>query len=132
VSFVLKFCEPMLLEKFSRPSKFVMTIHLRVHYLVVISSFLGCSVSNPLGSWNPQANASIFGSQAEHFTLRDDVAFDQTDLSFITSLAAIGDSYSAGIGAGDRLGDATQFLDKQSGNHLPSSFIRCKTDGFPP
>ncbi|KAI0403813.1 hypothetical protein F4802DRAFT_570340, partial [Xylaria palmicola] len=33
----------------------------------------------------------------------DDV-FDSTDLSFIQKLAAIGDSYSAGIGAGDRLG----------------------------
>jgi hypothetical protein len=60
----------------------------------------------------------MFGSQSERFMLRDDVEFDQTDLSFITSMAAIGDSYSAGIGAGDRLGDATQFLDPQSGKSL--------------
>ncbi|XMA20860.1 hypothetical protein WAI453_013651 [Rhynchosporium graminicola] len=33
-----------------------------------------------------------------------DDGFDPSDLSFITRLAAIGDSYSAGIGAGDRLG----------------------------
>ena len=33
---------------------------------------------------------------------RDD--FDAGDLSFIGKLLAIGDSYSAGIGAGDRLG----------------------------
>ncbi|KAH6712549.1 SGNH hydrolase-type esterase domain-containing protein [Leptodontidium sp. MPI-SDFR-AT-0119] len=35
---------------------------------------------------------------------QDDDVFDPSDLSFITRLAAIGDSYSAGIGAGDRLG----------------------------
>ena len=34
---------------------------------------------------------------------RDD-DFDPNDLSFITKLAAVGDSYSAGIGAGSRLG----------------------------
>ncbi|CZR59922.1 uncharacterized protein PAC_09817 [Phialocephala subalpina] len=37
-------------------------------------------------------------------TRQDDDVFDTTDLSFITRLAAIGDSYLAGIGAGDRLG----------------------------
>jgi hypothetical protein len=41
--------------------------------------------------------------------------FDVEDLSFIRNLAAIGDSYSAGIGAGDKLGNAGQALDKQSG-----------------
>lgn len=35
---------------------------------------------------------------------RQDDELDLGDLSFITKLAAIGDSYSAGIGAGDRLG----------------------------
>ncbi|KAH7383495.1 hypothetical protein BKA64DRAFT_712381 [Cadophora sp. MPI-SDFR-AT-0126] len=34
---------------------------------------------------------------------QDDDSFDSSDLSFITKLAAIGDSYSAGIGAGGRL-----------------------------
>jgi hypothetical protein len=36
-------------------------------------------------------------------------------LSPIRKMAAIGDSYSAGIGAGDRLGDVSQALDKNSG-----------------
>lgn len=35
---------------------------------------------------------------------RQDDELDPGDLSFVTRLAAIGDSYSAGIGAGDRLG----------------------------
>ncbi|RMZ77642.1 hypothetical protein DV738_g4290, partial [Chaetothyriales sp. CBS 135597] len=43
----------------------------------------------------------------------DDV-FDPTDLSFIANLAAIGDSYSAGIGAGNRLGSILDVLDSQS------------------
>lgn len=46
----------------------------------------------------------------------DDVdSWDASDLSYITKLAAIGDSYSAGIGAGIRLGDAGQGSDPQSG-----------------
>lgn len=45
---------------------------------------------------------------------RDD-SFDQTDLSFIKKLAAIGDSYSAGIGAGDKLGSISDALDPKSG-----------------
>jgi len=46
---------------------------------------------------------------------RQDDSFDVGDLSFITKLAAIGDSFSAGIGAGDRLGNVFQALDPQSG-----------------
>jgi hypothetical protein len=46
--------------------------------------------------------------------IQDD-EFDPMDLSFITKLAAIGDSYSAGIGAGDRLGNIFEALDSQSG-----------------
>lgn len=45
---------------------------------------------------------------------RDD-DFDESDLSFITKLAAVGDSYSAGIGAGDRLGSIFDALDPHSG-----------------
>ncbi|KAK2761656.1 hypothetical protein FQN54_001484 [Arachnomyces sp. PD_36] len=40
--------------------------------------------------------------------------FDPSDLSWITRLAAIGDSYSAGIGAGDRLGSVVDALDPHS------------------
>lgn len=43
----------------------------------------------------------------------DDV-FDPQDLSWITKMAAIGDSYSAGIGAGDRLGTLLGLPDSQS------------------
>lgn len=42
-------------------------------------------------------------------------SFDPEDLSWITKLAAIGDSYSAGIGAGDRLGSLLTALNPQSG-----------------
>lgn len=46
----------------------------------------------------------------------DDVdSWDASDLSYITKLAAIGDSYSAGIGAGNKFGDASQASDSQSG-----------------
>lgn len=38
---------------------------------------------------------------------RDDDDFDPDDLSFIKRIAAIGDSYSAGIGAGDRIGTSS-------------------------
>ncbi|KAF1998640.1 SGNH hydrolase [Amniculicola lignicola CBS 123094] len=37
-------------------------------------------------------------------TSRDDEDFDEEDLSFIQKIGAVGDSYSAGIGAGHRLG----------------------------
>jgi hypothetical protein len=35
---------------------------------------------------------------------RDDSEFYPEDLSYIKSMAALGDSYSAGIGAGERIG----------------------------
>ena len=53
--------------------------------------------------------------------IQDD-EFDDTDLSFVTKLAAIGDSYSAGIGAGDRLGNILQALDPESGE-LSSMYL---------
>jgi hypothetical protein len=46
---------------------------------------------------------------------QDEAEFDPMDLSYIKNLAAIGDSYSAGIGSGGRLGSAWQFLDPKSG-----------------
>lgn len=50
----------------------------------------------------------------------DDNEFDPSDLSFIKKLAAIGDSYSAGIGAGDRLGSVLDALDSQGGGFFTS------------
>ncbi|KAK2882542.1 hypothetical protein FQN49_000227 [Arthroderma sp. PD_2] len=40
--------------------------------------------------------------------------FDVTDLSFIKNMAAIGDSYAAGIGAGHKLGNVFQAFESQS------------------
>jgi len=46
----------------------------------------------------------------------EDNEFDPGDLSFIRKLGAIGDSYSAGIGAGNRLGSTIGgIFDSQSG-----------------
>lgn len=45
----------------------------------------------------------------------DDDDFDPSDLSSLVNIAAIGDSYSAGIGAGNRLGSVLDALDPQSG-----------------
>ncbi|KAL2062145.1 hypothetical protein VTL71DRAFT_6411 [Oculimacula yallundae] len=49
-----------------------------------------------------RGNATLF--------TRDGNNFNQEDLSFITRMAAIGDSYSAGIGAGNKLGTAWDFM----------------------
>lgn len=54
-------------------------------------------------------------SMSVHLEPRDDDEFDPSDLSSLVNLAAIGDSYSAGIGAGDRLGSVFDALDSQSG-----------------
>ncbi|KAJ3549763.1 hypothetical protein NM208_g348 [Fusarium decemcellulare] len=53
-------------------------------------------------------------SMSKRVTTRDDDDFDMSDLSHITKIAAIGDSYSAGIGAGERLGSFTSGFFTQS------------------
>lgn len=60
---------------------------------------------------------------------QDDDVFDPSDLSSIIRLAAIGDSYSAGIGAGGRLGFRSE-NGGQSGNisKFSSIEVRQKTD----
>lgn len=56
------------------------------------------------------------GSVTSLVTSRDtDNSFDPTELSSITKLAAIGDSYSAGIGAGKRLGTVLDSLFTKGG-----------------
>jgi hypothetical protein len=60
-------------------------------------------------------NASL---NYEHLITRDITKFNPTDLFFITRIAAIGDSYSAGIGAGDWLGTLTQVRDLESGKPI--------------
>lgn len=88
------------------------------HGLAVIATLGSCAAANPLVSWNLWGNASMSGSQSERLMMRDTIEFDPTDLSFITTMAAIGDSYSAGIGAGDRLGTVVQALQPDSGKSL--------------
>jgi hypothetical protein len=78
------------------------------HYLVVTTVLIGFSLSNPLLYLESRGNATLF----ELLTLRGVKTFDPYS---ITKLAAIGDSYSAGIGAGNRLGNIGQALSKQSG-----------------
>jgi hypothetical protein len=61
-----------------------------------------------------------------HLEPRDDDEFDPSDLSSLANIAAIGDSYSAGIGAGDRLGSVFDALVSQSGidpNQGPYSIV---------
>lgn len=63
------------------------------------------------------ANASMTTSRLLMGRQDDDDLneFDPSDLTFITSLAAIGDSYSAGIGAGNRLGSVLDIFNPDSG-----------------
>lgn len=72
------------------------------HSLVAIATLGSYTLANPLGYREVLGNASL---NTEHLFGRDTTdEFDPADLSFITKMAAIGDSYSAGIGAGGRLG----------------------------
>ncbi|THC88424.1 hypothetical protein EYZ11_012126 [Aspergillus tanneri] len=82
-----------------------------LHGLAVIATLGNCALANPLAHWNVPGNASL---NSERLMSRDTTEFDQTDLSFIKRMAAIGDSYSAGIGAGDRLGTIVEALDPKS------------------
>lgn len=66
-------------------------------------------------SHNDYSREANNASMSVHLEARDDDEFDPSDLSSLVNLAAIGDSYSAGIGAGDRLGSVYDALDSQSG-----------------
>ena len=63
----------------------------------------------------PTRQIAAHGSLAARDGKQNEDDFDPDDLSFINKLAAIGDSYSAGIGAGDRLGSILNALDPTSG-----------------
>ncbi|TLD05009.1 uncharacterized protein PgNI_09260 [Pyricularia grisea] len=70
--------------------------------VVVALALVPGLIAFPLGdSYTSMAINGLFARQSN-----DD--FDPEDLSFITKMAAVGDSYSAGIGAGERLGDIRQ------------------------
>ncbi|KAK2007905.1 kinetoplastid membrane protein 11 [Colletotrichum eremochloae] len=59
----------------------------------------------------PSRNASMPNLLLSRQSIED---FDPDDLSYIQKLDAIGDSYSAGIGAGNRLGSVLNALDPNS------------------
>lgn len=92
---------------------FLLTRVIKMRYQLCIPLLVGSAMAFP----------SIGRAKVDDILLqsRDDSAdndsdfFDPEDLSWITKLAAIGDSYSAGIGAGDRLGNLLEVLDSQSG-----------------
>ncbi|GAT25369.1 fibronectin type III domain protein [Aspergillus luchuensis] len=92
------------------------------HGLAAIVTIGSCVIASPLAPWELRGNASM---QSAHLMgIRDTDDFDPVELSHITKLAAIGDSYSAGIGAGSRLGNIGEALNsKSSGNDAELSNI---------
>ncbi|PWY96628.1 fibronectin type III domain protein [Aspergillus sclerotioniger CBS 115572] len=93
--------------------------------LAVIATLGSCVLADHRLHRHVRGNSSV---EWDHLMMRDDdtTEFDPTDLSYIQSMAAIGDSYSAGIGAGERLGAITQALQPESviadviNNQIPS------------
>ncbi|OJI89883.1 hypothetical protein ASPTUDRAFT_79749 [Aspergillus tubingensis CBS 134.48] len=82
------------------------------HGLAAIATIGSCVIASPLAPWELRGNASM---QSAHLMgIRDTDEFDPAELSHITKLAAIGDSYSAGIGAGSRLGNIGEALNSKS------------------
>ncbi|KAI3145381.1 hypothetical protein CBS147326_331 [Penicillium roqueforti] len=87
------------------------------HSLVAIATLGSYTLANPLGYREVLGNASL---NTEHLFGRDTTdEFDPADLSFITKMAAIGDSYSAGIGAGGRLGSYGDWACSRYDNAYP-------------
>ncbi|PYI01923.1 fibronectin type III domain protein [Aspergillus sclerotiicarbonarius CBS 121057] len=80
--------------------------------LAAIVTIGSCVLADHRAPRHVRGNASV---QWDHLMMRDDTTeFDPTDLSFIQRMAAIGDSYSAGIGAGERLGTIVEALQAES------------------
>jgi hypothetical protein len=71
--------------------------------LLAVAALATSVLANPLRLGNITRGTS-WNSQSLIRRDDDDDVFDAADLSFIKSMAAVGDSYSAGIGAGSRLG----------------------------
>lgn len=69
--------------------------------LLLLTALVDRGLTNPIAAGYALGNLSSYSSQLVGRDTGDD--FDPSDLSFITRMAAIGDSYSAGIGAGARL-----------------------------
>ncbi|CCT67685.1 uncharacterized protein FFUJ_14670 [Fusarium fujikuroi IMI 58289] len=69
----------------------------RLRYALALCAAAGSAVARPsLINFGSMSMNNIFGREATDF-------FNPDDLTFIKKLAAVGDSYSAGIGAGDGL-----------------------------
>jgi hypothetical protein len=68
---------------------------------MVLAALGSCALANPLGYCNMAGNTSW---SSQRLMGRDDSEFYPENLSYIKSMAALGDSYSAGIGAGERIG----------------------------
>ena len=78
------------------------------HLLVALLSILGA-----IAILRHMGNRSVV--QTKTLLSREDEEFYPNDLSFIRTMAAVGDSYSAGIGSGDRLGSVWTALNAKSG-----------------
>lgn len=65
------------------------------HRLAVVTAFGAQAIANPVFFLNSQGNTTIAERSSQSLGL--------SHFTSITSMAAIGDSYSAGIGAGERL-----------------------------
>lgn len=69
----------------------------RLRYALALFAAAGSAVARPsLINFGSMSMNNIFGRETTDF-------FNPDDLTFIKKLAAVGDSYSAGIGAGDGL-----------------------------
>lgn len=72
--------------------------------LLAVAALATSVLVNPLRLGNITRGTSWNSQSLTRRDDDDDDVFDAADLSFIKSMAAVGDSYSAGIGAGSRLG----------------------------
>ncbi|KAL4745205.1 hypothetical protein BDW72DRAFT_211670 [Aspergillus terricola var. indicus] len=68
--------------------------------LTAIAILTSCALAKPVGFWSVQENAS---PEINSLLARDAEGLDTDSLSFIEQIVAVGDSYSAGIGASDQL-----------------------------
>lgn len=77
----------------------------RLRYALALFAAAGSAVARPsLINFGSMSMNNIFGRETTVF-------FNPDDLTFIKKLAAVGDSYSAGIGAGDGLhGEGGKFI----------------------
>lgn len=79
-------------------------------------AFAGLALGGPLPPHTDHGMMTMNGLLG----VRQDKGFDAQDLSHIKKLTALGDSYSAGIGAGDRLGTVLGAALSQTGTFFSS------------